>query len=509
MKLYLDIISDMLSPSFFLTYRANPSGEKELGRPRYYEGPDSPEGYLYFLTNHGDGPVGSGSYICWEAPNMSRPRNTSYIILPRELNLFRIYNQLQSIYDLFDEWENECLQVIDRYQDYRTLIRKTWSFFQLPILLIDNQFKIIAIAHDPGTTLSLFENDDHLLPEVMEDMISNPRHRDLETKEGVCTLEMDSTYLVYNLIDNGEYHGRLILGQPRQNYLARNSRILEKLAYFTTILLHRYGSLRVGSAAQNTLHSFFSDSLKGTVPSSQEIGELEQSTGWTESQNYLIAVFLPEHRLKKELYPPYLISQMEERWKGACAVDNQGTVVLLENLSVYGGLKKLDDFYQSLAYLVRDGLMIAGCSRPFTGLQELPQYFRQAQLSIEFGQKKDSTRWYFRFDDYGLDYLIQYGLGSFKPEQVCHPALLKLRDHDQEKNTSYYLTLYTFFRERYNMSRAAEKLYIHRSTFINRMERIEEIANLDLEDFNTRLYLGISFHLLKEPESGMQFPFYL
>ena len=41
------------------------------------------------------------------------------------------------------------------------------------------------------------------------------------------------------------------------------------------------------------------------------------------------------------------------------------------------------------------------------------------------------------------------------------------------------------------------------------MERIEEIANLDLEDFNTRLYLGISFHLLKEPESGMQFPFYL
>ena len=44
------------------------------------------------------------------------------------------------------------------------------------------------------------------------------------------------------------------------------------------------------------------------------------------------------------------------------------------------------------------------------------------------------------------------------------------------------------------------KLYIHRSTFINRMERIQELTHLNLEDYDTRLYLELSFRLLRDPE---------
>ena len=49
------------------------------------------------------------------------------------------------------------------------------------------------------------------------------------------------------------------------------------------------------------------------------------------------------------------------------------------------------------------------------------------------------------------------------------------------------------------MSQAANKLYIHRSTFINRMERITELTRLNLENYDTRLYLELSFRLLAEP----------
>ena len=189
-------------------------------------------------------------------------------------------------------------------------------------------------------------------------------------------------------------------------------------------------------------------------------------------------------------------------------MENQGNVVMLLNLSMYG-IDKLPDFYQSLAYLVRDGLMIAGCSRTFTGLRELNIYFKQAVYAIEFGKKKDSTRWYFRFNDYGLEYLLNYGTGIFKPEQVCHPALLQLRKHDQIKQTSYYLTLFTYFEQQFNMSQAANQLYIHRSTFINRMERIQELTRLNLDDYDTRLYLELSFRLLQEPEEEFTFQLYV
>ena len=62
-----------------------------------------------------------------------------------------------------------------------------------------------------------------------------------------------------------------------------------------------------------------------------------------------------------------------------------------------------------------------------------------------------------------------------------------------------------YFEQQFNMSKAAEKLYIHRSTFINRMERILELTHLNLADYDTRLYLELSFRLLREPDVSFQF----
>ena len=56
-----------------------------------------------------------------------------------------------------------------------------------------------------------------------------------------------------------------------------------------------------------------------------------------------------------------------------------------------------------------------------------------------------------------------------------------------------------------SINKAAEKLYIHRSTFINRMERILELTHLNLADYDTRLYLELSFRLLREPDVSFQF----
>ena len=77
------------------------------------------------------------------------------------------------------------------------------------------------------------------------------------------------------------------------------------------------------------------------------------------------------------------------------------------------------------------------------------------------------------------------------------------------KQTSYYLTLFTYFEQQFNMSQAASQMYIHRSTFINRMERIQELTHLNLDDYDTRLYLELSFRLLQEPEEEFTFQLYV
>ena len=92
-------------------------------------------------------------------------------------------------------------------------------------------------------------------------------------------------------------------------------------------------------------------------------------------------------------------------------------------------------------------------------------------------------------------------MGNFLPEQLCSRELLTLYRYDRENETSYYKTLFTYVRLQYNAVASAKALYIHRSSFINRMERIRELIHLNLEDPEERLYLLLSFRIMEEYSS--------
>jgi sugar diacid utilization regulator len=148
---------------------------------------------------------------------------------------------------------------------------------------------------------------------------------------------------------------------------------------------------------------------------------------------------------------------------------------------------------QELAYFLRDNLMLAGISRPFTGLDQLPAYYKQTELAVSLGREDDPMCWYYRFDDYALSCWLKFGTNGFTPEQICCGALLELVAYDRENNTEYYKTLRTFFNNRFSYTHAAADLYIHRTTLIKRIERITELTHVNFNESNLNLYIALSF----------------
>ena len=67
----------------------------------------------------------------------------------------------------------------------------------------------------------------------------------------------------------------------------------------------------------------------------------------------------------------------------------------------------------------------------------------------------------------------------------------KLIRHDKEASVSYLETLRVFLRCSMSFSQAAEELYVHRSTVVDRINRIERELGVDLKDPDTRLLLEI------------------
>ena len=77
------------------------------------------------------------------------------------------------------------------------------------------------------------------------------------------------------------------------------------------------------------------------------------------------------------------------------------------------------------------------------------------------------------------------------------PALSALQRADQEKGTNYTETLRMYAAENFNVTRTAQRLFIHRTSLQDRLNRIRELTGIDLECPEARFDLLFSLRLLK------------
>ncbi len=71
-------------------------------------------------------------------------------------------------------------------------------------------------------------------------------------------------------------------------------------------------------------------------------------------------------------------------------------------------------------------------------------------------------------------------------------ALQKLFEYDRMNDSQYVYTLRVYLSHEGNASRAAARLFIHRHTLLNRMQKITSICGLNMNDYYTRIYLSLA-----------------
>lgn len=74
-------------------------------------------------------------------------------------------------------------------------------------------------------------------------------------------------------------------------------------------------------------------------------------------------------------------------------------------------------------------------------------------------------------------------------------ALQKLLDYDRTNRSAYVHTLRVYLAHQGNVVQSAARLFIHRHTMINRLQKITELCSLNLNDYYTRIYLSLALML--------------
>lgn len=91
-----------------------------------------------------------------------------------------------------------------------------------------------------------------------------------------------------------------------------------------------------------------------------------------------------------------------------------------------------------------------------------------------------------------LSRLLDSGQGA---TAYCRSVLSALLSYDEAHNTDLVHTLRTYFRCNGNVIRTADALFLHRNSVLYRLQRIEDLLEVDLKESQDRLVLHLAVEL--------------
>lgn len=515
MKLSQNILFKRVNDVFTFMYKHKDIAEVEVGRPVFFSNTTDCDdraviiNAAQFAHLEASGCALRNTLLfCTEPLTTPQGFSCCSVLCPYEpINGESLLNALQDIYDLFESWKEELTRICSETGDYQDMVNSTVSVLYDPLCVVDRDLKHVAYCQksiDQGLVDTYVTHDNRITAEMFGAIITDAEFAEFysEQEPFVCTIGGVETVSL-NISFREEFRGRVIVHCSTQESDTVNyyKALLSLLSPFADRLYARIKTLTQDYGFYSTMRSLVSDALEGKHIARTSWSSVLIESSWEIGDALVLVQLRPDQRYDKNIYWKYVSEDLEMRWSGCIAFEHQDVLLLLVNLSRFKSPQGTN-FGQALSYFLRDNLLTAGISREIRRFRDIPQAYTQTVVALRFGTECMPTHWYHQFDNYTLEYLLSLCTTELTSEQVSSTELLELKRHDALRGTEYFKTLATYFDCSFNALAASKQLCIHRSTFIARMNRIQELVSLDLSSPKEVLYLQLSLRLLSEDSPG-------
>lgn len=490
---------------YFPEARCTSARIPDTGRPVLWEEEEQNSGHLVVLeerelkavSRHWENTI----FLCACREQVKIGHQNTAILLNEKASLPRVMNAALAIWDRYEKWMAELEDAVNHLYSYLAVIRSCDCLLEDPLALMDVQFRYVGyskhLAARNGYEKKYVDAEMRLPLEDINYLTAMPDFRKLESIQDTFQYICIENILHKNIYHNGMYVGRLALpasGDPVKDAYYRH--ILTVVAGYTERLYQKLGTFRLQKQSDNHWKQILTRLLAGEAVDQGVLRRSLENLQYGSRDRYYLLQFRSRAADNENKLNESLASHMESLWPGITCLVYPGKITALLNLTRYGEMTR-KTFTQELAYFLRESLLSAGFSRCFCNLGSLPAAALQTDIALDTGSLMDSTWWYYKFDDYAYRHLLRCGSGTFLPEQICSPVILILREYDGQHHTQLEQTLYIYLECQYNALAASRELCIARSSFLKRMERIQALTGLKLEDREQRVYLELSYELFR------------
>ena len=152
--------------------------------------------------------------------------------------------------------------------------------------------------------------------------------------------------------------------------------------------------------------------------------------------------------------------------------------------------------WNALLTTLRQNKACMGISLLFNDVTKLYVGYHQAEAALNIGKRRDVDGTAYFYSKYYLEDMLEHYADTMPLEDTYTHYLDRLID-DNNSVCSNIKLLYYFLCSERNISLTAKHVHMHRNSVIYRIQKIQDVLALDLDDPDVRLRLMISFKILE------------
>lgn len=448
------------------------------------------------FTNH-------PSIICIGIPPQSYLNGDCDIIYTKtHYNSEILLNEVTRIFHKYYKWEFELNNIVENDLPLEHLANASTKFISNPFRLHDDHFKILfhkypcfIKKYDYYYEGYIMETNTYFeLNDINNLFLDDEYEFTLSAKEPYLYREKNLCFkiLYYNIFIDDVYLARLMIDEIVEDIVDKDFSIIYILGNYIKKAILKKDKTNINKP--NDFNMILKKLLDHSLVSEKKIIDVLYDMNWNVYDTYFCLIIKSSLNNKTSYSTKSISLHISSILYNDCYIIYDDNIVFVFNLN--HSKLSYKEHLKIIKPILEENYLIAGISSTFNDFKNLYYYHYQSIIALKIGHKIHPHFSYFTFENYILNFFISNLKEKLIPKAIYPTGLIKLIEHDSLKNTDYVLLLKVFLTNNMNIAQTVKDTYIHRNTFLYRIERIKEILGMDLNNPNVRLLLLICFNIM-------------
>jgi len=200
--------------------------------------------------------------------------------------------------------------------------------------------------------------------------------------------------------------------------------------------------------------------------------------------------------------------RVQDSYAGSVFYEHENLITCILPLSKDPGGTRLKTWLSDLAQQMRneyDVYLSIGIGNTCQHINDYQRGFAEANEALQMGQNLHDTKGseskhttiVTHFNDLGV-YRYLYKIAHMDDlRDVYQDQIALIDNYDRRKNTDLLDTLETYLECAGNLTKTSERLFVHRNTLIQRLERLQSLCEIDLQERSNWLTLQVAIKVYK------------